>query len=471
MVLSGWMGPPSTPPAVRKRVGRYVVHEAFASGGMATLHFGRMTGDRAFARTVAIKRLREELAADPAFVAMLLDEAHLVSRIRHPNVAPVLDLVSTDGEVFLVLEYVHGVSLATLLHQTLQQGRKVEPRIVAAVVGGILHGLHAAHEATDERGHPLGIVHRDVSPQNILVGVDGIARLVDFGIAKAAQRLQATQAGRLKGKLPYMSPEQLSDRPVSRTTDVYAAAVCSWEALTGEPLFHHDSEGAVVAAVLRPNVPPPSTRALQVPAALDAVVMRALDVDSARRYSTAREMALHLEACVPAATQAEIGAWVEHCAHEALAARAACIAEIERREPSPAASRQRQRPATRGGTPVPPQGSRWRTIAGVGAASATLVAAALFGVHAVRVPASTAVAAAPTAAMVQSAAVPTTAPPVTQPALVTQEPARTVSRPARHLVHSTPQMPAARAKRDGACDLGYVMDDKGHKIYQAQCFH
>jgi eukaryotic-like serine/threonine-protein kinase len=222
--------------------------------------------------------------------------------------------------------------------------------------------------------------------------------------------------------------------------------------------------------ILRPTVPPPSTRAPHVHPALDAVVMRALELDPARRYSTAREMALHLEACVPAATQAEIGAWVDHCAHDALAARAACIAEIERREPSPVAGRQRPRPNTRGGTPVRPRSPRWRTIAGVGAASATFVAAVLLAVHAVRAPAGAVVAPAPAAAMTQSAAVPATAPAVTQPVLVTQEPSRAVSRPARHLVRSSPQLPAARPKRDSACDLGYVMDDKGHKIYQAQCF-
>src|SRR5262245_394878 len=150
---------------------------------MATVHLGRLLGPVGFSRTVAIKRLHAQFATDPEFVSMFLDEARLAARIRHPNVVPTLDVVATEGELFVVMEYVHGESLSRLIKEEARNGRRIPPRIAASLISGTLQGLHAAHEARDERGNPLNIVHRDVSPQNILVGSDGIARVLDFGVA------------------------------------------------------------------------------------------------------------------------------------------------------------------------------------------------------------------------------------------------------------------------------------------------
>ncbi|MCA9618767.1 MAG: serine/threonine protein kinase, partial [Myxococcales bacterium] len=186
-------------------VGRYELHQPIASGGMATVHLGRLRGQAGFSRIVAIKRLHTSFGETPALVATLLDEARLCSRIQHPNVVPTLDMVAEDDELLLVLDYVHGETLARLL------GGADEPlplAVVNAVMSGALHGLHAAHEATGETGEALGIVHRDVSPQNIMVGRDGLARVLDFGVAKARGRMQTTREGQVKGKLAYMSPEQ-----------------------------------------------------------------------------------------------------------------------------------------------------------------------------------------------------------------------------------------------------------------------
>ena len=259
---------------------------------MATVHFGRLVGPIGFSRTVAIKRLHPQFAKDPDFVAMFLDEARLAARIQHPNVVPTLDVVSIEGEIFLVMEYVQGETLSRLVRTTREKGESIPPRIASAILIGVLHGLHAAHEAKDERGQPLGIVHRDVSPQNILVGTDGVPRVLDFGVAKAAVRLQTTREGQLKGKLAYMAPEQLQSGVVNRLTDVYAAGVLLWEALTGRRLFEADSEGQLLAMVLRAGVDPPSTHARDISQAVDDITLRALDRDVTKRFQTAREMYL-----------------------------------------------------------------------------------------------------------------------------------------------------------------------------------
>ena len=222
--------------SARTLEGRYVLFDEIAAGGMATVHFGRQSGAAGFSRTVAIKRLHPNLAKDPEFVAMFLDEARLVARIRHPNVVPTIDVVATEGEVFVVMEYVHGESLARLRTAMAQAGRVADPRIVASVISGVLHGLHAAHEAKSEVGQPLNIVHRDVSPQNILVGIEGISRVLDFGVAKAIGRVQSTREGQIKGKLAYMAPEQLQGGHVTRRADIYAVAAVTWEAFTGQRL-------------------------------------------------------------------------------------------------------------------------------------------------------------------------------------------------------------------------------------------
>jgi serine/threonine protein kinase len=230
--------------------GRYALCGEIASGGMATVHLARQVGAAGFARIVAIKRLHARYARDPEFVAMFLDEARIVARIRHPNVVQTIDVVAEDGELFLVMEYIHGESLLRLTQMSNRAGRGLPVPVAAAIMVGALHGLQEAHDARGETGEPLGIVHRDVSPHNILVGTDGAARVLDFGVAKASQRIQTTLEGQLKGKLSYMAPEQITSRPMDRRTDVYAASVVMWEALTGTKLFQGDSEGAVLNQIL-----------------------------------------------------------------------------------------------------------------------------------------------------------------------------------------------------------------------------
>lgn len=296
---------------------------------MATIHLGRLLGPVGFSRTVAIKRLHPQYAKDPDFVAMFLDEARLAARIQNPNVVQTMDVVAEGDTLFLVMEYIQGEAFSKLWRTTAAEGAQIPLPLVSAIVGGMLHGLHAVHEATDESGAPLGIVHRDISPQNVIVGIDGTPRVLDFGVAKAAGRLQHTRDGQLKGKLAYMGPEQLTGAPVARSSDIYASAVVLWEALTGTRLFDGDNEARVMASVMAGNPPPPSHLVPEIPPQLDAIVMRGLERDPQKRFKTAREMALSLEAVVRSASATEVGAWVDRLAHSSLAKRAAQVQELE----------------------------------------------------------------------------------------------------------------------------------------------
>ena len=317
------------PMAQPRIVGRYALYGEIAAGGMATVHFGRLVGAVGFSRLVAIKRLHAQFAKDPDFVSMFLDEARLVSRIQHPNVATTLDVVPLDDEVFLVMEYVLGEALSKLIRAARRNGELVPPRIAVAVMAGALHGLHAAHEAKSERGEPLNIVHRDVSPQNILVGTDGVARVLDFGVAKAAARATSTRDGQMKGKVSYMAPEQLRGKGVDRRTDVFAAGVVLWEALTGRRLFDGEDPGEVLTKLLEAEIPIPSSLEPTVPAHLDEIVMKALQRNIDARWSSAREFAIALEQAGPIALPREVGEWAERVGEETIGKRARQVAEIE----------------------------------------------------------------------------------------------------------------------------------------------
>ncbi|MFS8068548.1 MAG: serine/threonine-protein kinase, partial [Byssovorax sp.] len=288
-------------------VGRYALLGELASGGMATVHYGRLLGPVGFSRTVAIKRLHPQFAKDPEFVAMFLDEARLAARIQHPNVVSTLDVVALEGELLLVLEYVHGEALSQLLRAARRAQQAPPLRIVAAVASGILHGLHAAHEAKSERGEPLGIVHRDMSPQNVLVGADGTARVLDFGVAKAAGRVASSREGQLKGKLAYMSPEQVHTGVVDRRTDVYAASIVLWEVLAGRRLFDGDNEGLLFSQVSSGTTTRPGELVPDLPPELEAIVMRGLAREPSDRYATAWDMAVALEEAIGLASPRQVG--------------------------------------------------------------------------------------------------------------------------------------------------------------------
>lgn len=306
-------------------MGGYTLLDAIASGGMATLHLARLCGPAGFTRVVAAKRLHPRLAGDPEFVQMFLDEARLAARVRHPNVVSVDDVMVSENEILLVMDYVHGASLGRLV--TLSAG-VAPPLDVACGIGvQMLRGLHAAHEALAPDGSPLRLVHRDVSPQNVLVGADGVVRVTDFGIAKATWRLRETQSDALRGKVAYMAPEQLRWEGVDRRTDIFAAAIVLWELLTGARLF--TSELDDVPRRLREAIAAPSSLRSEVPPELDAIVARGLALDREDRFASAQEMADAIEMAVHVATPSAIAEWVSELAGDSLRERSERLREIE----------------------------------------------------------------------------------------------------------------------------------------------
>jgi serine/threonine-protein kinase len=312
-------------------VGRYALFDEIAAGGMATIHLGRLVGPVGFSRTVAIKTLHPQFAKDPEFVEMFLEEARLASRIQHPNVISTVDVATAEGEVFLVMEYVAGESLAKLVRSALKKGDPIPIDIAVSILAGMLHGLHATHEAKNEQLEPMHIVHLDVSPQNVLVGLDGVARIFDFGVAKAAaMRSQSTSDGQMKGKLSYMSPEQLNSRDVDRRTDVFAAGVVAWECLAGRRLFAGSDPGEVLAKVLTLDIPAPIDVLSSVPRALSNTVMRALERSPEQRWQTARDFAIELERNVVLAAPHMVGDWVALHAGDALQDRRRRVEAVER---------------------------------------------------------------------------------------------------------------------------------------------
>jgi eukaryotic-like serine/threonine-protein kinase len=315
----------ATPPLL---IGRYALFDELAAGGMATVHLGRLLGPKGFSRTVAVKRLHAHFVKDPEFVTMFMDEARIVSRIVHPNVVSMVDVVQSEAGLFLIMEYVHGESLSRLMRTARKAGEPIPHRVVAAVMSGVLLGLHAAHETKGADGQLLGVVHRDVSPQNVILGADGSARVLDFGIAKAAGRAQITREGQIKGKLAYMSPEQIRGQ-VDRRTDVFAAAVLLWEMLAGRRLHEGMKEVDIVTRVVKGDFAPPSAFAAQISPEIDAIVLRALAADPNERFASARELALELERVVGLASPSEVSAWVEHLAPEALKERTDLVSAME----------------------------------------------------------------------------------------------------------------------------------------------
>ena len=312
-----------------QQVGRYAIFDQIAAGGMARVHLARLTGQEGFSRVVAVKRMHRHLLENQEFKRMFLEEARLAARVRHPNVVPILDVLATSEELLIVMEYVHGVSVHSLMQASVKVKKNMPRPIVYSMILQMLHGLEAAHEAKDERGRPLGLVHRDVSPQNVLVGVDGIARVVDFGVARAMSAKQDTDPGVLKGKHSYMAPELVHGAPATRQADVFAAATLLWELIAGRKLFGGATEVERLNAVAKGNYPSPKQFARDLPPDVERVIVRGIAAKPSERYATALEMAIELESLHVAATPRVVGDWVATLAAEELAARMELIHQVE----------------------------------------------------------------------------------------------------------------------------------------------
>ena len=489
-------------------IGRYALFDKIASGGMAAVYLGRLAGPVGFARTVAVKRLHAQFAADPDFVTMFLDEARLAARIQHPNVVPTLDVVATGGELFLVMEYVRGETASQLVRRMSKRGERIPPRVAASIVSGTLQGLHAAHEAKDESGASLGIVHRDVSPQNIIVGVDGVPRVLDFGVAKAEGKFHSTRGGEIKGKILYMSPEQLEGDGVDRTTDVYAMGLVLFELLTGRRMFQKSQDTTSLARILRNEITLPSEMDPAL-APWDPIVRGASGMSPSVRFPTARAMAIEVERVCGVASSVEVADWVQAVAGDTIEARTKLVHDIESgsarlehrmaaaalvnelarssvssvREMAPESSARSER--TEGSKishaidePVDfrPK-SRWRVAVpvlaflGIAAAGGSFYATRVAEQHEV------AKAPPPTASVIESAppVVTASAPPVASaepkpPA--TSEPAPSATESAEPLVvekKTTKHATTHHASKKADCSKPYTTDAQGHVHFKTEC--
>lgn len=312
-------------PTALQKFGQYTLLFPIGHGGMGDVWVARQSNALGFRKLVAVKVLRTVLAADPIMRRMFLEEAQLAARIHHANVVEVTDLGEEGSTVYLVMSFVEGRSLSKLvaIENAKEPAKRLPIGVCLSIIQDALAGLHAAHELRDDDGHPLDLVHRDISPQNILVGLDGVARLADFGIAKVngLARIQTNQ-GEIKGKFAYVAPEQIAGRPPTRQSDLFAMGVVLWELLAGRPLFQAESAVALLGARAH-GTAIPDLRQLSpdVPPEIVDVVMRSLANEPSERFSTAREMSTALERAsqgVPACSKNAVADLVQELSAEAV---------------------------------------------------------------------------------------------------------------------------------------------------------
>lgn len=281
----------ATPPEDFPQLGRYQIINKIASGGMAEVFLARAVGAMGFQRLVAVKLIHANFTRDPDFVKMFIDEARIAMHLHHRNIVQVFDLDQVQDTYFIAMEYVHGVNVYDVYEAIAAKNRWIEVPLALYIVAEVCKGLHFAHTRVGPDGRPMSIVHRDISPQNVLLSFEGEVKITDFGIATAAERLHQTAAGIVKGKYAYMAPERLEDKPVDGRVDVFAAGVLLYELLVGENPFAGPSAVETIEAVIGKDVPPPSARGVGVSPKLDEIVLRALAKDPDERYRSAQALA------------------------------------------------------------------------------------------------------------------------------------------------------------------------------------
>jgi serine/threonine protein kinase len=283
-------------PVTHAQIGRYELLKRIAVGGMAELFLARTSEQQfGYEKIVALKRILASHAEDDQFIAMFLDEARLAATLHHPNIVQVHDVGEENGALFFTMEYVFGQDARKIAKAVQNHPDGIPIEHILMIVAGTAAGLHYAHQKEDRDGRPLGIVHRDVSPSNILVSYDGGVKLLDFGIARITAMQASTGQGVLKGKVPYMSPEQVRGEPLDRRSDVFALGIVLWELTMRRRLFTGDNDLVIASRICGQEAPRPSTLVPTYPRDLEAIVMKALAIDRDRRYATAEELQLDLE--------------------------------------------------------------------------------------------------------------------------------------------------------------------------------
>jgi serine/threonine protein kinase len=328
---------------VPSQLGRYRLLYRLASGGMASVYLARLAGAGAKVdKLFAVKVMHSHIAAEEAALRMFIDEARIAAAINHPNVCSVFDCGEQEGTHYLVMEYLAGESVSRVTKRLAQTSdvllRARAPHLAARILSAAAEGLHAAHELTNEHGKPLDVVHRDVSPQNLFVTYEGAVKVVDFGIARARERLEQTRTGDFKGKFEYLAPEQLASKTYDRRVDLWALGVCMWELLARRYLFRTESMGATVAAITSGDIEPPSRHTPGVPPALDAIVLKALERDPDRRFQSGREFSRALRGFLAQENQLidepEVGEWMSLLFPQEKARRIGLAAQARTAPPS-----------------------------------------------------------------------------------------------------------------------------------------
>jgi serine/threonine protein kinase len=292
---------------VPQRIGRYEIIGRLAAGGMAEVLLGRLHGPHGFERPVVIKRILPQLALDSDVVAMFLDEARIIASLRHPNLIHVHELGHEGKDLFIAMEYLEGESLSGVCRRLAKEGALLSCSLAAHIVAEACSGLHAAHEAKSSDGRPLEIVHRDVSPQNILVSYAGDVHVIDFGIATTVDRIGRTEKGTVRGKFEYLSPEQLHSVPLDRRADIFGLGVVLFELASGRRAFKRDSQAQTMMAILTDTVPTLSSLRAGAPDALQAICTRALEKGRRERFQTAAEMRRELLAFTRVHAEGDLG--------------------------------------------------------------------------------------------------------------------------------------------------------------------
>ncbi len=303
--------------------GRYQLLKKLATGGMAQIYLARQVGPEGFEKLLVVKRILPHLAENDDFITMFLDEARIAARLNHPNIVQIFDLGAQDDSYFIAMEYIHGEDVRRVWKHADKVGKPIPLALICRIIIDACAGLDYAHKKTDASGRPLGIVHRDISPQNILVSFEGGVKVVDFGIAKAADQATVTRSGVLKGKYSYMSPEQAGGQHIDCRTDIFALGVVLYELLTGTRLFKRATDIQTLNAVTECNIAPPSEINTRVPTDLDDIAMRALAKDRDARFPEARQLGMALESWMLANQLPSSNAMLAEFMHDIYAERLA----------------------------------------------------------------------------------------------------------------------------------------------------
>jgi serine/threonine-protein kinase len=278
-----------------QRFGKYVLIDRIAVGGMAEIFLARQEGLEGFEKTIVIKRIRPHLSNQQSFVNMFLNEAKLAAQLNHPNIVQIYDLGRITDSYFIAMEYIFGRDMRRIIPKADGMGIPFPMVYALKIASSVCEGLYYAHQKTDMYGNALHIVHRDITPENVFVSFDGTVKILDFGIAKAANQIEQTRAGEIKGKLSYMSPEQCTGRALDHRSDIFSLGVVLYEWITGFKLFTGESEVAILKGITDGKIYPPSYFKADVPEAVERILMKALDKDREKRYQTAWDMQYDLD--------------------------------------------------------------------------------------------------------------------------------------------------------------------------------